>query len=624
MKTFNKVSVLLGFFVLAVFGLTKPMAVHAATAKVDLLSADGFAILAGTPNITDVANSSVITGNVGLSPATGASIGLLCSQVTGTIYSVDAFGPVPCAVENASLLTTAKNDLGTAYDDAVSRTAAATVVNTELGGTTKFAGVYKSAATTFQITSGAGHLVLDAQNDPSAVFIFEAAAAGTGLTVGNGSTVELINGAQACNVFWRVETATIGTTAVFKGNILALTSITVANGAGVSGRLLARNGSVTLDHNTVVKAACSAAAVTPASGATSRMGTINVVKTVINDNGGTKTVADFPLFVNGTSVISGQTNVFPAPAASYFITETSDPNYTRTFSGDCDSTGRLDLNININTFCIVTNNDIGAPVVPVVPPLIDVVKVPSPLALPLGPGPVTYTYTVRNIGTVPMTDVTMVGDTCSPIVLQSGDTNGDSKLDVNETWIYTCTVTLSETHTNTVVATGWANGISAVDIASANVIVGLPVVPPLIHVTKIPNPLALSAGGGVVTYTNKVTNPGIVALSNVRLTDDKCASVRFVSGDTNGNSKLDVNETWTYTCSQRLTKTTVNTVVAEGDANGLTARDFAIATVVVAVPVVPNTGVAPVENNSLWNIVIPAGVLSVSVLFYIIRRKQIV
>src|SRR6185295_5034276 len=95
--------------------------------------------------------------------------------------------------------------------------------------------------------------------------------------------------------------------------------------------------------------------------------------------------------------------------------------------------------------------------------------------------------------------ITMVGDSCSPITLVSGDSNADGKLDVNETWIYHCATTLSATHTNTVVATGWANGLSATDIASATVVVGVPaVVPPLIHVTKVPNPLTLLAGGGMV------------------------------------------------------------------------------------------------------------------------------
>jgi hypothetical protein len=134
-------------------------------------------------------------------------------------------------------------------------------------------------------------------------------------------------------------------------------------------------------------------------------------------------------------------------------------------------------------------------------------------------------------------------------------------------------------------------------------------VPPLIHVTKIPNPLALRAGGGMVTYTKKVTNPGTVALSNVRLTDDKCSIVKYISGDTNKDSKLDTNETWTYTCQENLTKTTTNTVVATGEANGLTARDLAVATVIVAeaTPKLPDTGLSGTKSMP-WNIIIISGI----------------
>ncbi len=229
-------------------------------------------------------------------------------------------------------------------------------------------------------------------------------------------------------------------------------------------------------------------------------------------------------------------------------------------------------------------------------PIIDVVKVPSPLSLPNGAGLVTYTYTLRNIGTVPVTDITMVGDSCSPITFTSGDIDSDKKLDVTEVWTYRCMTTLTQTHTNTVTATGWANGISTVDIASATVVVGVPIIPPLIHVTKVPNPLALTYGESAVKYTEKVTNPGTVALSNIRLTDDKCAPVVYVSGDTNSNSKLDTTETWVYICNTNLTRTTTNTVIAEGNANGLTARDFAIATVVVSFPPFPKSGFPPKEN----------------------------
>lgn len=157
MKLFNnKVSlvVLAVAFTLGLAGLVK-----AAQATVNLGTADSFAVLAGT-GVTDVPTST-ITGDVGVSPTTGASItGLTCAEVTGTIYTVDAAGP-SCRVVNPSLLTTAKNDFVTAYNDAAGRTPV-TTVPTELGGTTKTPGVYNSASTTFGITAGAGPLVLDA------------------------------------------------------------------------------------------------------------------------------------------------------------------------------------------------------------------------------------------------------------------------------------------------------------------------------------------------------------------------------------------------------------------------------------------------------------------------------
>lgn len=92
---------------------------------------------------------------------------------------------------------------------------------------------------------------------------------------------------------------------------------------------------------------------------------ITVVKTVINDNGRTRTVASFPLFVNGTPVTSGAVNSFPTGV--YAVTETSDANYTRTFSGDCDINGVLNLVSGDNKTCRITNNDIASAIVPALP-----------------------------------------------------------------------------------------------------------------------------------------------------------------------------------------------------------------------------------------------------------------
>ena len=134
----------------------------------------------------------------------------------------------------------------TAYNDAAGRSVGAVTVAGNLGGQTLTPGRYKSTSS-LEISSG--DLTLDAQGDANAVFIFQMAST---LTTTSGRQVILSRGVQAANVFWQVgSSAVLGTTSVFKGNILALTSITLATGATLDGRALARNGAVTLDTNTI-------------------------------------------------------------------------------------------------------------------------------------------------------------------------------------------------------------------------------------------------------------------------------------------------------------------------------------------------------------------------------------
>lgn len=606
MKMFNKKSIVTAVAVFFAWGFIGTVTAFAATSP-SLGAADTFSVLAGTYTNTTV---TTISGDVGYTtpPATAPTMS------SGIIYGAGA--PTPTARINAA---TALTNLDS---QACTFTFASGAINLATDTTHGTIGVYTPGV---YCTSGPGAASIGTGGitlSGSGTFIFRINGA---LTSVNNSIVTLSNGAASCDVFWTPTAATtLGANTTFVGTIIDnANAITLGANTIVNGRLLSLGaGVVTTDTNTITRA-CTTAALTPSS-SRERNGTINVVKIVINDNGGTKVVSDFPLFVNGIPVVSGVTNSFAAPATAFTITETGDSRYTRTFSGDCDVNGQLNLNPGDNRFCIITNNDIGAPVVvPPVPPLIDVVKVPNPLALPAGPGPVAYTYTLRNIGTVPVTNITMVGDTCSPIVLVSGDTNNNKKLDVNETWVHTCSTNLAQTHTNTVVTTGWANGLSAVDITSATVVVGAPIVPPLIHVTKIPSPLALSAGGGIITYTERITNPGTVALSNVLINDDKCSPVTYLSGDTNNDSKLDPSEAWIYTCRTNLSQTTTNTAVVTGEANGMSARDFAIATVVVAAPGFPNTGFAPVDNGVLWGLAILVGTFAVLVFMSHVRRKQI-
>jgi hypothetical protein len=215
-----------------------------------------FAILAGT-GITDAGAASVISGDVGLSPTTGAGItGLTGAQVTGTIYVVDATGPAGSVI-NPSLLTTAKNDLIAAYDNTIGRTPTVTFseATNPLGGKTLTSGVYKFNS---RVTDLDGTLTLDAQGDPNAVFIFQATSS---LITASASSVNLINGARFCRVFWVVpSSATLGSDSTFVGHIFALTSISVTSGTTVYGQLLARNGAVTLDHDTITNGPCDTVA----------------------------------------------------------------------------------------------------------------------------------------------------------------------------------------------------------------------------------------------------------------------------------------------------------------------------------------------------------------------------
>src|SRR5205814_979915 len=132
------------------------------------------------------------------------------------------------------------------YNDAAGRTIGAILVAGNLGGRTLTPGLYTSTSS-LEISSG--DLTLDAQGDANAVFIFQMAST---LTTTVGSQVILSGGAKAANVFWQVgSSATLGTGSVFKGNILALASITVTTGAAVEGRLFARTAAVTLNSNII-------------------------------------------------------------------------------------------------------------------------------------------------------------------------------------------------------------------------------------------------------------------------------------------------------------------------------------------------------------------------------------
>ena len=207
-----------------------------AQAPIDLGTAASFAVLGGS-TVTNTGSDRGDRGPWSESRFRGHWIS--ARLVNGTIHAADAAA------------AQAQSDLTIAYNTAAGQACDVDLTGQDLGGLTLTAGAYCFSSSA-QLT---GTVTLNAQGNTSAVFIFQI---GSTLTTASTSRVNLINGAQACNVFWQVgSSATLGTGTAFKGNILALTSITLTTGATiVNGRALARNGAVTLDTNTITRATC--------------------------------------------------------------------------------------------------------------------------------------------------------------------------------------------------------------------------------------------------------------------------------------------------------------------------------------------------------------------------------
>ena len=212
-------------------------------APVNLGAAGAYVILAESA-ITNVP-ASAVTGNVGLSPATGAGIGLTCVEVTGAVHSVDAAGPLPCVVTNPVGLTAAIGAKGIAYTDAQSRAADYTELGAgNIGGLTLGPATYKW---------GTGVLIpsnVTLTGGPNDVWIFQIAQ---GLTVSSGVQIILAGGALPQNIFWATfAAADIDTTVQFKGVILSQTAVALKTGSSIDGRLYAGTA-VTLQQNRVTQ-----------------------------------------------------------------------------------------------------------------------------------------------------------------------------------------------------------------------------------------------------------------------------------------------------------------------------------------------------------------------------------
>lgn len=220
-------------FALALFAVPSAVA-----APVNLATVTPFVVLGGA-TVTNT-GPSVLNGDLGVSPGTALDGFGLPAVVNGATH------------ENDAVAAQAQSDLTNAYNVAAGQPVAPAddLSGSDLGNRKLSPGAYRY--TSDALLTGA--LTLDAEGDPNAQFVF---LIGSGLTTASASSVVLINGASPCNVYWQVgSSADIGTTTAFQGNLMALTSISLKSGATVVGRMLARNGQVSLIDNVLTAPLC--------------------------------------------------------------------------------------------------------------------------------------------------------------------------------------------------------------------------------------------------------------------------------------------------------------------------------------------------------------------------------
>jgi hypothetical protein len=218
------------------------------------------------------------------------------------------------------------------------------------------------------------------------------------------------------------------------------------------------------------------------------------------------------------------------------------------------------------------------------------------------PVSVTYSYSESNGSTggngtsdLAISGVSISDDTCSPVTVTGGDTDGNSLLDAGETWTFTCgPKSLTATTTNTATATGTdALGFTVTFCGAGDTTIGngtvcspgerssatVTVRNPGMSVAKSAAPVA------TVTYTYAESNTGDVILTNPSVSDDKCtpvvqdthlvAGVQRNTGDTNNDGAFDPGETWNFKCSTTNTLLSgAGTISVQNTATALATDTF--------------------------------------------------
>ncbi len=399
MKKSKKVKVFIAVALLPLLAIfINPASSNAASPVITPGTTTTFGVL-GATTITNT-GATVINGtaggDIGLAPGTSFT-GNTTVTASGVQHIAD------------TAATTAQTDLVTAFND-ISAPTPTVLASDELASHTITPGTYSTGSGAI---ANSGALTLDAQGDANAVFIFQAS---TTLITSAGSTMTLVNGAQACHVYWKVgSSATLGSNSTFVGHIYALTSITANTGAAVTGQLLARNGAVNLNANTITNTACVTATPTPTPTPTATAtvtptptptvtpvapATLNVVKHVVNTYGGTAVASDFMIHVthNGSEVAGspavgadGAGHAYSLAPGTYLVSETHVDGYYGTFAntdpalgGSITADGLITLVSGQTATIVRTNYEVAPAYVPT----------PGPSALPAPatpPTPVTET-----------------------------------------------------------------------------------------------------------------------------------------------------------------------------------------------------------------------------------------
>ncbi|MFA6550187.1 MAG: ice-binding family protein [Candidatus Gracilibacteria bacterium] len=405
------------------FGFIGPVTVFAATTPV-LGAAKTYGILGST--FTNTSAGTTINGDVGFT--TGPAV-----TPSGTHSNYGSGAPYAVAGADQSIALSALN--GESCDFNLSGATDLSLLPQPLTP-----GVYCITGAASIGTSG---ITLTG----SGTYIFRISGA---LTTAANASVLLNGGASACDVFWTPTAATtFAANSVFEGTIIGDAGITVGASTVWTGRALAFGGTITTDTDTITVPTCSAV---PA--------TLNVIKQVVNDNGGTATASSFNLRVTALGVdvlgspaagVSSPGTTYSLSADTYVVSENTNASYSQSFSGDCDSSGSITLFDGYDKTCTITNNDIGGGSA-IIPPAAATIRVVKNVInddggnrkitdFPLFVNGMSVISGVINVFPVPITYTITESADSHYVQSFSGDCNVDGRLNLAWGDNKTCTIT---------------------------------------------------------------------------------------------------------------------------------------------------------------------------------------